>query len=38
MRFLLVKREGKIGRLLDCACFGPFGGREIGELLIIVKF
>ena len=33
----LEKREKSLGSLLCCACFRSYGGREIGELLIIGK-
>ena len=34
--FFRKKEKKALEGLLHCACFGPFGGREIGELLIIV--
>ena len=34
---LLVEKVKRLGKLLLYAFFGPFGGREIRELLRIVK-
>ena len=31
------RKEKRLGRLLHCVCFGPFGEREIGKFLTIVK-
>lgn len=31
------RKKKRLGRLFGCVCFGLFGGRELRELLKIVK-